>query len=203
MILAATDLFHLQGIKGTSIDEVLKRSGTGKSQFSHYFKNKDGLVRAVVEHLHAVIRSGQAPTGYDVETWDDFDQWFAKYISFQRAVDCERSCPLGTIGHDLAPEQVLLRQEVKLFFEWCRGRLARFFAERRAAKELDPSVDPDSLAHFCLTVMEGGMLLAKIERDTAVFESAAAHALAYVHSLRRRPSAAKAPRSERRAPSRR
>jgi hypothetical protein len=101
-------------------------------------------------------------------------------------VDCERSCPLGTIGNDLSNEQELLRQDVRLFLEWSRGQLARFFAERKAARELPPSADPDALADFCLTVMQGGMLLTKITRDATTFEHAAAHALAYLKSLRRK-----------------
>ncbi len=35
------------------IDQGLSKSGTGKSQFSHYFKTKDGLAHAVLQHLHA------------------------------------------------------------------------------------------------------------------------------------------------------
>src|SRR3954449_1649315 len=38
MIHAALDLFHRFGVNGTSVDQVLKKSKTGKSQFTHYFK---------------------------------------------------------------------------------------------------------------------------------------------------------------------
>jgi len=44
MIKAALALFHKRGVPATSVDAVLGRSKTGKSQFTHYFKNKDGLV---------------------------------------------------------------------------------------------------------------------------------------------------------------
>ncbi len=185
IVQAAFELFHLQGIKGTSVDEVLKKSNAGKSQFSHYFKTKDGLVLAVVDHLQTLIRSGKVDSNYSIKTWSDFETWFGRYINFQKAVDCELSCPLGTIGNDLSGEQDQLRRAVKSFFEWSVGQLARFFAERKAAGELDAAADPDALADFCLTVMEGGMLMSKINRDTKTFENAAAQALAYVKLLRR------------------
>jgi TetR/AcrR family transcriptional regulator, transcriptional repressor for nem operon len=169
IIKAAGELFHLRGIKGASIDEVLKRSRTGKSQFTHYFKNKDGLILAVLDQLQTVIRSGQVESTYSIQTWEQFDGWFTRYIEFQDAVDCELSCPLGTIGNDLTGEQKQVRRAVQNFFEWCTGQLARFFAERKAAGELPPGTDPDALADFCLTVMEGGMLLTKIQRDTRIF----------------------------------
>jgi AcrR family transcriptional regulator len=37
---AAADLFHKQGIRATSPDEIIEASRTGKGQFYHYFKNK-------------------------------------------------------------------------------------------------------------------------------------------------------------------
>ncbi len=185
IVHAAFELFHLQGVKGTSIDEILKKSNAGKSQFSHYFKTKEGLVLAVIDHLQKLVRSGKVDSNYSIKSWPDFEAWFDRYINFQRTVDCELSCPLGTIGNDLSSDQEHLRRAVISFFEWNVGQLARFFAERKAAGELDASADPDALADFCLTVMEGGMLMAKINRDTKTFENAAAQALAYIKLLRR------------------
>lgn len=187
MIEAALGLFHLYGVHGTSVDRVLERSGTGKGQFSHYFGTKSGLVHAVLEHLVEVIRSGQAPTGYQVRTWDELDDWFERYLAFQRATGFQLSCPIGTIGNDILEDQALLRQDVRLFFDWARATLGRFFAERRAAGELDATADPDALADLCIAVMQGGMLLTKITRSPEAFERAAEQTLAYIASLRRPP----------------
>ncbi|WP_374029361.1 TetR/AcrR family transcriptional regulator [Bdellovibrio bacteriovorus] len=184
MINSALELFHLQGVDATSIDQVLERSGTGKSQFTHYFKNKEGLVHAVIQFLHDVIKSGAAPTGYDIKSWEDMETWFQKYIDFQRSVSFELSCPIGTIGNDISNEQELLRQDVRLFLEWCRNQFIRFFAERKAAGELVAMASPEGLADLCISIMQGGMLLTKIKRSPETFENAAAQALHYIHSLR-------------------
>jgi TetR/AcrR family transcriptional repressor of nem operon len=185
IVEAALELFHLQGVKGTSIDEVLKRAEAGKGQFAHYFKNKEGLVLAVVEYLQEVIRSGQVDSNYTFKSWEDFDSWFGRYIKFQTATECELSCPLGTIGNDITAEQEHLRLAVKTFFEWSTSQLARFFAERRAAKELDPAANPDALADLCMAVMEGGMLMTKINRSPKLFTNAAQETLRYIKLLRR------------------
>lgn len=185
IVEAALELFHLQGVKGTSIDEVLNRAEAGKGQFAHYFKNKEGLVLAVVEYLQEVIRSGQVDSNYTFKSWEDFDTWFGRYITFQTATECELSCPLGTIGNDITAEQEHLRLAVKTFFEWSTSQLARFFAERRAAKELDPTANPDALADLCMAVMEGGMLMTKINRSPKLFANAAQETLRYIKLLRR------------------
>jgi TetR/AcrR family transcriptional repressor of nem operon len=184
MINAALQLFHEQGVNATSVDQVLERSETGKGQFTHYFKTKEGLVHAVLQFLHDVIKSGQTATGYTLKTWKDLDNWFLNYINFQRMTEFELSCPIGTIGNDISDEQQLLRQDVKLFLEWARTELAKFFSEKKSSGELQPTVSPESLADFCISIMQGGMLLTKIKRDPDMFINAAREANNYIKSLR-------------------
>lgn len=184
MIQAAQELFHQQGIHATSVDQILQRSGTGKSQFAHYFKTKDGLVHEVLQHLHAWLRGANAPVNYTIETWDDLEGWFRFLVRAQGRLGCDRACPIGTIGNDLSDDQVLLRQDVRLIFEWVRGQLARFFAARRATGELAAAIDPDALADFCIVTVQGGLLVSKIKRDSDSFENAVTHALAYLNSLK-------------------
>src|SRR5699024_4451671 len=115
---AAIDLFHQFGINGTSVDQILEKSNTGKSQFTHYFKNKDGLIRESIHFLDAVVRSGKVESNYEIETWKDFESWLQRYIDFQKSVNFERSCPFGTIGADLSNDQELIRKDICLFLTW-------------------------------------------------------------------------------------
>src|SRR6516162_428327 len=81
---AAADLFHRQGVHATSPDEVIEASDTGKGQFYHYFKNKEGLVHEVLQtHLEA-IRTGAAPINYEINSWSDLDQWFVAHVQLQK-----------------------------------------------------------------------------------------------------------------------
>ena len=76
IIQVAADLFHKQGVRATSPDEIIEASATGKGQFYHYFKSKEGLVHEVLQaHLEA-IRTGTAPVSYDIGTWQDLERWF-------------------------------------------------------------------------------------------------------------------------------
>lgn len=184
MIGSALELFHRFGVNGTSVDEVLKKSKTGKSQFSHYFKTKEGMVSSTLQYLHEIIQTGQTPTGYDIKSWRDLEGWFQKYIDFQESVRCEKSCPIGTIGGDLTSENKKARRDVSRFLEWSRGKLTTFFSERKADGELVPEARPQELADFCIAIMQGGMLLSKMRRDTEMFRNSAAQAIKYIRSLR-------------------
>lgn len=184
MITSALDLFHRSGVNGTSVDDVLRKSKTGKSQFTHYFKTKEGMVSFAIQHLHEMIETGQTPTGYDIKSWRDFEGWFQKYIEFQESVGCERSCPIGTIGGDLTNQNKKARVDVLQFLEWSRGKLTTFFSERKATGELVAEAKPQELADFCIAIMQGGMLLSKMRRDTEMFKNASTQAIRYIRSLR-------------------
>jgi AcrR family transcriptional regulator len=184
MVNAAIDLFHRNGVNGTSVDQILEKSGTGKSQFSHYFKTKEGLVGAALDQLYKMIIEGEAATNYEVKSWKDMDQWFRSHIDFQKSVSFERSCPIGTIGNDITSDQHHLRRGVIEFLRWSRTRLAQFFAERKSAGELPAKIKPEELADFCVAIMQGGMLLTKMTRDCEIYENAANQARAYIKSLR-------------------
>src|SRR3569833_2693332 len=126
MIDAAVDLFHRQGVNATSVDDVLKKSGTGKSQFTHNFKNKAGLIAAAIAALSEQINCGRTPTGYHIGSWSQMERWFRTYIEFQTSVGFTRSCPIGTIGNDQNDAQSELRDAVIAFLDWSRNELATF-----------------------------------------------------------------------------
>lgn len=185
MVLAALELFHQQGIHATTVDQVLEKSGTGKSQFYHYFKNKEGLIHSVLMSFYNRLRSSNSPVQTKLQSWDDLESWFRAFIDFQKSIRWTRSCPVGTIGSDLTGDQELLRQDVRLIFEFTKGSLADFFFMMKGRGELPADANPDTLADFCFTIMQGGLLVSKIKRESAPFENSVTHALSYLQSLRR------------------
>src|SRR5499426_612616 len=84
IIQTAADLFHKQGVRATSPDQIIEASSTGKGQFYHYFKSKEGLVHEVLQtHLDA-IKSGAAPIDYEITSWDSLQTWFLRQVELQK-----------------------------------------------------------------------------------------------------------------------
>lgn len=184
MLQAAFDLFHQKGVNATSVDEILEKSGTGKSQFSHYFKNKEGLVHACLQSFLDVLQSGKAPIKQDLETWRDLEQWFDFFVGRQESTGCQRGCPIATIANELTTGDELIRQDIKMLFDFIKSGVATFFHKMKARGELKKGVDPDALADYCLSVMQGGMVLSKVNRNTKAFENSVHHAVAYLRTLK-------------------
>ncbi|MCB9747487.1 MAG: TetR/AcrR family transcriptional regulator [Candidatus Omnitrophica bacterium] len=183
IIQTAFDLFHKQGVNATSVDEILEKSQAGKSQFYYYFKNKEDLVHSVLMFFYGQLKNNELPINNKIESWKDLERWFYNFVGMQKAMNCDRGCPIGTIGSELVTGQDLIRQDIKLIFEFTRNSLSRFFHGLKVKGELKDSVDPDVLADFCFTVMQGGLLVAKINRESDIFENSIQQALAYLKSL--------------------
>src|SRR5262245_26659971 len=126
IIEAAADLFHKQGVGATSPDEILEASGTGKGQFYHYFKSKEGLVHEVLQSYMAAIESGAAPVNYEVGSWADLERWFSAHLELQKRFRMTRGCPFGTVGNGVTEKDELIRQDLSHLFEIVKNKLRSF-----------------------------------------------------------------------------
>jgi TetR/AcrR family transcriptional repressor of nem operon len=180
IIQAAADLFHKQGVHATSPDQVIEASNTGKGQFYHYFKNKEGLVHEVLQtHLDA-IRTGSAPLNYEIESWQDLERWFVAHLELQKRFRMTRGCPFGTIGNEVTENDELIRQDLSLIFEVVKNKLAAFFIKEKARGAVAPSANAEALADFCLATVQGAMLMGKIKRNSQPVETTIREALSHL-----------------------
>ena len=182
IIRAAADLFHQKGARATSPDEVIEASQTGKGQFYHYFRNKEGLIHEVLQtHLDA-IKVGASPIDYEINSWRDLEQWFVAHLELQKRYEMTRGCPFGTLGNEVSENDELIRQDVSLIFEVVKNKLAVFFLKEEAKGRLARRADPQRMADFCIATIQGAMLMGKIKRSSQPVEAAAREAVAHLKS---------------------
>jgi hypothetical protein len=55
----------------------------------------------------------------------------------------------------------LIRQDVSLIFEVIKNKLAAFFVKEKAKGKLANQADPERMADFRISSMQGGMLMGK------------------------------------------
>jgi TetR/AcrR family transcriptional regulator, transcriptional repressor for nem operon len=180
ILQVAADLFHKQGVRATSPDEIIEASRTGKGQFYHYFRSKEGLIHEVLRtHLEA-IKSGTAPVKYDITSWQSLEQWFLSQMELQKSFAMTRGCPFGTVGNEVTENDELIRQDLSLIFEVVRNKLAAFFIREKARGGLVADADEGRMADFCIATVQGAMLLGKIKRDSQPVETTVREALAHL-----------------------
>jgi len=100
IIDAAATTMYEQGVAATSLDDVLRAAGSGKSQLYHYFVDKADLVHAVIERQLQLVLAAQPSLG-QINSWHSIDAWAAEIISGHCIPGGPFACPLGTMAAEL------------------------------------------------------------------------------------------------------
>jgi len=182
IIHSAADLFHKQGARATSPDEIIEASRTGKGQFYHYFKSKEGLIHEVLQTHLDEIKRGASRVSYEINSWKDLEMWFGAQVELQKSYEMTRGCPFGTLGNEVTDNDELIRQDLSLIFEVVKNKLAAFFVREKAKGNLSKQADAEVLADFCIASMQGAMLMGKIKRSSQTVETTVQEALAHLRS---------------------
>ncbi|HEX2715946.1 MAG TPA: TetR/AcrR family transcriptional regulator [Candidatus Acidoferrales bacterium] len=182
IIRTAADLFHKQGARATSPDQIIEASRTGKGQFYHYFKSKEGLIHEVLQSYLEEIKTAAAPVNYEIRSWKDLEKWFAAQVELQKNYAMTRGCPFGTLGNEVTENDELVRQDLSLIFEVIKNKLAAFFVREKATGSVAKRADPERMADFCIASMQGAMLVGKIKRSSQTVETTVREALAHLKS---------------------
>jgi AcrR family transcriptional regulator len=180
ILRAAGDLFHKQGCRATSPDEVIEASETGKGQFYHYFRNKEGLVHEVLQSYLESIRTGTARVNYEIGSWQDLECWFLAHVEAQKSFSMTRGCPFGTVANEVTENDELIRQDLVLIFETVRTKLATFFVKEKAKGRLAEDADEERMADFCIATVQGAMLMGKVRRNSQPVEATMQEALLHL-----------------------
>lgn len=180
IIRTAADLFHKQGVRATSPDEIIEASRTGKGQFYHYFKSKEGLIHEVLQTYLEEIKTRRAPLSYEIASWRELEQWFRAQVELQRSFQMTRGCPFGTVGNEVTENDELTRQDLSLIFEVVKNKLAAFFIKEKAKGRLAKQANEERMADFCIATIQGAMLMGKIKRNSHTVETTVREALAHL-----------------------
>ena len=179
IIETAAHLFHLHGVKGTSVDDILKASKTGKSQFYHYFRSKDRIIREVVTYHLSTILENRRKALLQIRTLDEFEGFIQREIA-PKNQDCRGGCPFGTMANEMSESDEVLRKELVGVFNQMEESIALTFSLLQAKGELDETADPESLAQFFISVLQGSMLLSKTGHDPQPMRNAFQHFMSYL-----------------------
>jgi TetR/AcrR family transcriptional repressor of nem operon len=167
ILKAATDLMWRQGYRRTSPAQVMKLAEVGQGSFYHHFPDKrslglavvERLVEATTESLAEIFRSDQPPI-------DRIRSW-TRCFHRQYRPPCDRGCPLGKLGYEMAGEDEAFREALAYGFAAIRAALTEALQDAARRGQLHPVVDPAGVADLLLAGMEGTILLAQCDGEPA------------------------------------
>jgi TetR/AcrR family transcriptional regulator, transcriptional repressor for nem operon len=165
----AAALIHERGVAGTTLEDVKVAAEVSGSQLYHYFPDKDELVQAVIDYqADAIVNRNRNALGsaYGVEAWRKMVMTAAKRTK------AKGGCALGSLVGQLAESDPEARALIAAGFDQWAGAIADGLRSLHADGKLQSGIDPDDLATTLLATLEGGLLLAQVQRSSRPFETA-------------------------------
>jgi AcrR family transcriptional regulator len=170
VVAAAAKLIYERGVVGTTFEDVRTAAEVSGSQLSHYFAGKDELVQAVIDHQADIIVGNQEQA--DLGTVAGIKAWRDMVINAARSTGGRGGCPLGSLGGQLAETDPEARALIASGFARWSSSISEGLRSLQAAGDLPAGVSSDDLAVTLLAALQGGLLLAQVQRDTRPLETA-------------------------------
>jgi AcrR family transcriptional regulator len=183
IVTTAADLMYIQGVGGTTLDDVLAASGVSKSQLYHHFEGKDALVRAVIDLVgERTIERERDALGH-VSTIRGLRRWRDALIRNNALRHGAYGCALGALASAVSDHDDLARKALSnLFTEW-QALLTDVLRRLQDGGTLPPDASVERLATGLMGALQGGYLLAQTARDVTPMAMSIDMALAHIESL--------------------
>jgi TetR/AcrR family transcriptional regulator, transcriptional repressor for nem operon len=178
---AAAGLIFQQGVARTTVEEVRDGAGVSSSQLYHYFDDKPALVRAVIERQADRMIGTQER--FDLSSLDGLREWRDFVVDHTRNTGGHGGCPIGSIGSELAETEPEARAMVAASFKRWEASIMAGLLRMHALGRLAPEADPHQLALATLAALQGGLLLAKVQRDPEPLAAALDAMIALIATL--------------------
>jgi AcrR family transcriptional regulator len=165
----AAALIHERGVAGTTLEDVKVAAEVGGSQMYHYFPDKNDLVQAVIDYqADAIVNSQRHALG----SANGIEAWRNMVITAAKRTKAKGGCPLGSLGGQLAECDPEARALIAAGFDQWAAAIGDGLRSLNADGKRSSDIDPDDLATTLLATLQGGLLLAQVQRSTRPFETA-------------------------------
>ena len=180
---AAVDVIRVQGLSGTTVDDLCRAAGVTKGAFFHHFESKDALAVAAADHWSQMTGELFATAAY--HDLDDPAERVLGYLDLRAEwVDgpiYEFTCLVGTMVQEAYSTNPAVRDACAASIFGHAATLEADLAAALAAAGSD--VDPAGLARHVQAVLQGSFILSKAADDPQVARDSIAHLRRYVEGL--------------------
>ncbi|MEW2167083.1 TetR/AcrR family transcriptional regulator [Streptomyces sp. NPDC007084] len=156
IVEGAAAVLRERGVVAATLDDVMARTRTSKSQLFHYFPaGKDELLVAVARFEADQVLEDQEPFLSHLDSWEAWSQW--RDVVVKRYEDQGDQCPLGSlflqIGRSTPGTRAIV---IELLRRW-QERLAAGIRALQASGSLPAGLDVDRRAASLLAAIQGGV----------------------------------------------
>ncbi|GGP68245.1 TetR/AcrR family transcriptional regulator [Saccharothrix coeruleofusca] len=156
IVEAAAAEIRERGTIATTLDDVCRRSGTGKSQLFHYFpQGREQLLLAVTEFEAERVFQDQEPYLHELDSRTAWEAWRDAIVETCR--DQGPHCPLGVLIADVGRYSPAAQAVTTQLIRRWQAAVRAGIEATRAAGGIGPDLDADRTAAAVITAIQGGV----------------------------------------------
>ena len=173
---AATELFHIYGYDGTSIDMLIKKAGVSKSNFYYYFEAKEELGLEILTKLaDSQVSEFSKIMQTDLNPVEQLLECYKRLVSSHRDLLSQPIYP-GSFFGNMALEQSSINEKFRFvldkYFRECETLLEGHLRKGVEQGCFNEDIDPPALATLIVCQFEGAILMAKTKKSMYPIEEA-------------------------------
>ena len=180
---AACKLFHKDGFKGVSMDDIARASKLKKANLFHYYPSKEAMGLAVLEYTTESLRAKNLDQYRDAgDPAKLVEKIFGDSIRRMKENNCCKGCFMGNLAQELSDHSEKLRSKLAEYFEFWSATLAEALERAKSRGSFRKQFNSREAADAILAALEGATLFSKTNRKVASLENARKMVLSYLKS---------------------
>ncbi|WP_282936028.1 TetR/AcrR family transcriptional regulator [Paenibacillus sp. RC67] len=164
IIMKSAELFNQQGFAGSSLNDIIAATGIKKGGIYRHFSSKDEIALEAYNYAASVVGSRFDEALDKEETAAGrLLAFFHVYGDVVNAPPFIGGCPLQNTAVESDDTHPSLRQRAEQGLHSTLDRMKSIINDGIQSGEFKEHLDVDALATFAFSLMEGGIMLSKLE----------------------------------------
>lgn len=166
IIAKSAELFNQKGYAASSLSDITELTGIKKGGIYRHFASKDEIAVAAYQYAGGIVNQ-TIKEAFDQQTtaMGKLLAYLQVYSNVVEAPPFIGGCPLLNLATECDDGHPILRAQAQQGLERTLDTMKRIISEGIQSGEFKADLNIDALATFTLSVMEGGIMLSKLEGD--------------------------------------
>jgi TetR/AcrR family transcriptional repressor of nem operon len=180
IVETAAVLFNQKGFTGCSMGDIVAASGLEKGTLYGHFSSKEELALLAFDHAWKDTSDKRL---LNIETVSNAVNKLKLHIdNYVNTPSFPGGCPLLNFAVDADDGNLALRTRVRKALKDWEELLAKIVEDGQSAREINPEIDPHSIANLVISLLEGATVLARINKRSAALDDAQRHLNLYLET---------------------
>ncbi|MEM7085673.1 MAG: TetR/AcrR family transcriptional regulator [Bacteroidota bacterium] len=184
IIKESANLFNTQGYKATSISDITKATGLTKGAIYRHFQNKSDLEQQALRSLSKLMFAEIGQSIREAGTFQlKMEAIFTFFETYMHTPMYEGGCPLLNVAIEADDTNVILRQQAFNMLAQLKSSVNKLVENGIKNDQVKPETDANFYSTIVIAMLEGGIMMSKLERSDDAICKTIRHLRAVTQSI--------------------